>query len=327
MTALEKLLDQALEARASLMDADHATAWRAFNGFYEGEPNLVADIYARTLILFHYGESGDLLKTAQAFFLKTLPWLDCAIHKTRSGAGTTQRSGLLAFGETPADSIVEHGVTYALNLQMQQDASFYLDTRGLRKWLLDKAAGWNLLNTFAYTGSLGVAALAGGAAQVMQSDRSRKFLELARRSAMLNRLDLGKMKLQAGDFFSVIAGLKQRKQLFDCVILDPPFFSSTTKGTVDLVNESTRLINKVRPLVRDDGYIVAINNALFLSGTEYIRSLDALCTDGYLAVETIIPIPLDITGHPQTIIDAPPVDPVPFNHATKIAVLRVRRKN
>jgi len=285
----------------------------------------------------------DILGRAQAFLLERLPWIDCVVHKTRSARDPARRRGVLAFGDSPTEKTREHGVWYALDLLMQQDASFYLDTRNLRRWLIDNAGdpapsevdgpvlshveGWRVLNTFAYTGSLGVAALAGGAEYVLQTDLKRKFLELARTSGILNRLDIGKMKLKANDFFSIVSQLKRKGELFDCVILDPPFFSSTKKGSVDLVNESTRLINKVRPLVSDGGYLVAINNALFLSGKDYLASLETLSADGYLSIESLITVPEDITGYPETIVNAPPTDPAPFNHPTKIAILKVRRKN
>ncbi len=70
-----------------------------------------------------------------------------------------------------------------------------------------------------------------------------------------------------------------------------------------------------------------VNNAVFLSGKEFLQALENLCADGYLALETLIPVPDDITGYPRTRLSAPPVDPAPFNHPTKIAILRVRRKN
>jgi 23S rRNA (cytosine1962-C5)-methyltransferase len=66
---------------------------------------------------------------------------------------------------------------------------------------------------------------------------------------MLNRMDLGRLKLMSSDFFAVIADFKRREQLFDCAILDPPFFSSTRYGKVDLQTEVGRLINRLRPLV------------------------------------------------------------------------------
>ncbi len=329
MPPLEKSLAQALDARAKFQDLrgfENLGGLRLFNGFYEGHPGLIADLYGSTLVLFDHGDVGNALAAASDFYRERLPWLTCGIRKTRSVPDSAQRRGVLTFGENPTRKIREHGVWYALDLQMQQDAGFYLDTRGLRQWLLENANNWKVLNTFAYTGSLGVAALAGGAAHVLQIDLKRKYLELARQSAMLNRLDLGKMKLQANDFFSQVAQLKRRGQLFDCVILDPPFFSSTSKGRVDQAAESVRLINKVRPLVADGGWLVAVNNALYLSGADYMHSLEALCEDGYLSLETTIPTPPDITGFPETISGAAPVDPAPFNHPTKIAILKVQRK-
>ena len=38
------------------------------------------------------------------------------------------------------------------------------------------------------------------------------------------------------------------------------------------------------------------------------------------------PVPPDFTGYPETVLSAPPVNPAPFNHSTKIAVLGVKRK-
>jgi 23S rRNA (cytosine1962-C5)-methyltransferase len=54
--------------------------------------------------------------------------------------------------------------------------------------------------------------------------------------------------------------------------------------------------------------------------------LEALCTDGYLSITSLIPVPEDVAGFPSTIRGKPPADPAPFNHSTKIAVLRVQRK-
>lgn len=321
---------RALQARAHLLGDSHTNALRLFSGFYEGLPGLAVDFYASTLLLFDFRKSvlpGDTLpEDLQAVCLDQLPQVDCVIRKSRSTENPILKNGQVTFGDTPAAEIREDGTRYALSLLMNQDASFYIDTRLLRHWLKTHSSGQQVLNTFAYTGSLGVAALAGGATRVIQLDRSRKFLELARISCMLNHFDLGKMKLTADDFFTGVSQLKRSGVLFDLVIVDPPYFSVTEKGTVNQVEESTRVINKVRPLVRDGGRIVAVNNSLFLAGEEYYRSLSDLCADGYLEIEELIPIPEDVTGYPETVVSQPPVSPAPFNHPTKIAVLRVKRK-
>jgi 23S rRNA (cytosine1962-C5)-methyltransferase len=328
--SLACFLDKAFLARQSLLDPDRQSALRLFAGFYEGEPRLLVDIFARTLLLTAYCDStGDaqvLLAAAQSFYQERVPWVNCVIQKQRLAKDKNLKCGKIGFGSAPAAAILENGVRYALELTISQDASFYLDTRALRAWLKENSHGLEVLNTFAYTGSLGVAALAGGAARVIQVDRNAKILGLARRSAMLNRLDLGRMKLRAQDVFSELGNCKKNGLLFDLALLDPPFFAVTEKGKVDMVSESTRLVNKLRPLIKDGGRLVGINNALFLSGREYMQSLEALCHDGYLEIEQMIPVPEDITGFAETIVSNPPVSPAPFNHPTKIVVMRVKRK-
>ena len=89
---------------------------------------------------------------------------------------------------------------------------------------------------------------------------------------------------------------------------------------------SARLINKVRPLINDGGYLIAINNALFVRGSEYMQILESLCKDGYLKIKELSPVPEDFTGYPETRVGNPVTDPAPFNHSTKIAILEVKKK-
>lgn len=330
MIELTARLTAALAARQTLLadDPAHGGAWRLFNGFVEGWPALTAEVYAATLVLHNHARppAADDVAAALAFYQAQLPWLRAGLVKARYSADEAERRGRLLFGEQPADRIVEAGVRFALDLRLHQDASFYLDTRGLRAWAKAQLAGQTVLNTFAYTGSLGVAARAGGAARVVQVDRQRQYLNLAKTSYTLNGFPIHKPDFLAADFFTLAGQLRRAGAQFDCVFLDPPFFSATAAGRVDLLEASDRLINKVRPLAADGGRLVVVNNALFLSGADFIRTLEALGADGYLALEEILPVPVDCSGYPETVTRPLPADPAPFNHATKIAVLRVRRK-
>ena len=47
---IESLLENALAFRTTLFAERHETAFRLFNGFTEGAPDLVADLYAKTLL-------------------------------------------------------------------------------------------------------------------------------------------------------------------------------------------------------------------------------------------------------------------------------------
>ncbi|NCP16837.1 SAM-dependent methyltransferase, partial [bacterium] len=275
------LLERAIAARESLFDPQHQTAFRLFNGFYEGFPTLVIDLFARTVVLQNYADpatEGDAaIRAAQGFLRARFPWIQAIILKTRHGLTQDAKQGTIIYGETVARRVREHGVWYAVDLLMNQDASLYLDTRNLRKWAIENLRGKTVLNTFAYTGSLGVAARAGGAARVLHLDRNRIFLNVAKASYSLNGFPVVRADFQVGDFWPQVNRLKRSGERFDCVFLDPPFFASTSKGVVDLAKDSARLINKLRPLVNDGGYLAAVNNALFLSGQAYIETLESLC--------------------------------------------------
>jgi 23S rRNA (cytosine1962-C5)-methyltransferase len=324
-------VEAALAARSEALDSRAVGALRLFNGFLEGCPELVIDLYGDTLVFFDYTDPAaasqvpvmDILE----FLRPRLPAARAGILKIRRSPNPASRRGASIWGDQPARRICEHGVWYAIDLLLNQDASFYLDTRLLRKWAIDNLEGKDVLNMFAYTGSLGVAAQAGGAARVVQVDLNRTFLNLAKESCLLNGLPVHKPDFIAGDFFPVASRLRRAEVQFDCAFLDPPFFSLTSKGRVNLLTHSQRLINKIRPLIADGGWLVAINNALYVSGADYLRSLETLCADGYLTIETLISVPSDVAGYTQTAVSLLPADPAPFNHATKIAVLRGRRKS
>lgn len=331
VASILNLLEGAIDARAGLMDEQHDSALRLFNGFYEGCPELVIDLYARTVIIFEYAQEPALFQpVVQAvweYLLHRFPWLNAAILKMRKATNPLQRRGVILAGEKPDLKVREHGVWYAIDPLISQDASFYLDTRELRAWAINNLVNKRVLNTFAYTGSLGIAARAGGASQVVQMDRNRRYLNLAKTSNLLNGFNFDRGDFLCGDFWVLIGRLKRADRLFDCVFIDPPFFSASETGRVDLIHRPDRVINKVRPLVSHNGYLVIVNNALFVSGAEFISILGKLCASGYLSIETLVPVPQDVTGYPHTCRRPPPVDPSPFNHPTKIAVLRVRRKD
>ena len=319
-----QLLCQALEKRQTLLQTDslHRGAWRIFNGFTEGFSDLAIDLMGKSAVVHDYGKTAVDENLIGNFLVKNLDFLQAVLIKKRNSPDENERNGKLIYGEKTDSFVEEHHVRYAVDLTMNHDNGFYADTRNLRKYLLENMQGKRVLNTFAYTGSLGVAAAAGGAAAVLQTDLSGKFLQTAYRSASLNGLTFTRKNFRLGDFFPVVAALRKEHAEFDCVIVDPPFFSRTGKGLIDQANNPLGVINKVRPLVAENGILIAVNNSLYLSGNEYVRCLESICDNKYLALEQFIPIPEDFCCKSGEVMPYP-VPPEPFNHPTKIAVLRV----
>jgi len=326
---IEDLLESAISFREAFFSDRHQEAFRLFNGFTEGCPELVVDLYGKTIVIHNYADKPEqgisFVRDAQRFFTDRFEWINAVVLKTRNSSDLQDRRGRVVHGNECDNKILENGIRYTIELTINRDASFYLDTRNVRSWAKQRLKDKSVLNTFAYTGSLGVAAAAAEACRVVHLELNRKFLNVAKTSYTLNGFEIKQADFLVGDFWPLINRLKVSGDLFDCVFLDPPSYSATRKGVVDLARGYTRLINKVRPLIADNGYLVAINNALFVSGADYIREIEALCADGYLTIEELIPVPSDCVGRDRGA--RPVTDPAPFNHSTKIAVLKVRRKD
>ncbi|MDP2272649.1 MAG: class I SAM-dependent methyltransferase [Archangium sp.] len=331
MSDLVARFSSALAHRLPRLSEPHTSALRLFNGYTEGFPRVAVDLYGTTLVLHDAtSAAGDragmiaLIEHARV----AMPWITAALWKRRESANQDERNGTLLFGTGVGltRKVQEDGVWYTTRLTLNRDASFYLDTAPLRAWAKRTLKGKRVLNAFAYTGSLGVAAMAGGAESVLHNDLNNAFLTVAKDSYALNRFPVARKDFWPGDFFDVIGRLK-KEPLFDCIFVDPPFFSVTEKGRVDLEQDMVRLLNKVRPLVAHGGFLVAINNGVFVSGADFMKAMDAVCTGGYLAFGERIDVPEEFVGYPGTKQGALPVDPAPFNHSTKMAVLNVTRKD
>ncbi len=111
---IEDMLESALAARDALFDARHQTAFRLFNGFTEGSPSLVVDLYAGTIVLHNYADSpseGEAAIQAALQFLKTrLPWVHTMVLKTRNASTDNDKRGIVVQGSTPDRRALEHGV-------------------------------------------------------------------------------------------------------------------------------------------------------------------------------------------------------------------------
>lgn len=325
--ALERLLAFSLQQRDNPIDPQ--AACRLFNGFSEGFPNLAVDRYADTLVIHDFSKNtalpNDLLETILTTMRNFSQPFHSVLLKQRFSPELERRRGTLLMGKTPADRVREGKMFHAIDLRLNRDCSLYLDSAGLRRWLMDHSAEKTVLNTFAYTGSYGTAALAGGAKQVVQTDLKAGFFQLFERSLKLNKFPAEKSEFVAGDFFRVSSAMRKERRLFDLVILDPPFFSKTNSGVVDQLARGFALVNKIRPLVADGGRIVFVNNALFLSGKEFMRQIEQFLVEDYLKIGECIEVPTSFFGNVSTAVY--PADPTPFNHPTKIILLEITRKD
>jgi len=99
---------------------------------------------------------------------------------------------------------------------------------------LGALGGVRVLDLYAGTGALGIEALSRGAANVVFVERARASLDALRRN--LATLGLGEsVRIVARDVAAAVADLGRAGELFDLVLLDPPYETGEDERTLRAV--------------------------------------------------------------------------------------------
>jgi 23S rRNA (cytosine1962-C5)-methyltransferase len=151
--------------------------------------------------------------------------------------------------------IVEHGLTYLVDLKAGQKTGFYLDQRQNRRVVADYCRDRRVLDLFCYTGGFALSALRhGGASSALGIDSSATAIALARQNAVVNHLPTA--RFEAADVFDTLEALRGRGERFGVVICDPPKFARHPKAVEDAVKGYLRL-NRAAVDVLEPGGVLA----------------------------------------------------------------------
>lgn len=291
-------LAAAFEARADLfarLQAEQTDAYRLFHGSVEGEPGLTIDRYGELILAqsFHRPLTPEKLRAIEIFYAEVLPGL-VVIHNDRSEPNSRIRNDL-----TPAQNVAAHqprqtremGVQYRIQARHEgQDPWLFLDLRAARRRVMAEAAGKSVLNLFAYTCGVGIAAAKAGARFVVNVDFAESSLKVGRENARLNDLPIRPRFIQSDVFPAVrqLAGLGQpqvvrRKRLppfpkleaqtFDLVFLDPPRYAKSPFGVVDLVNDYPALFKPALLATAEGGALICCNNVAEVDAAAWLDQL------------------------------------------------------
>ena len=227
-------LAAAFELRRTLGVADGESAYRLVNGEGDGLSGLTADVYGPFAVVtaLSRGLLGFARLVAEAA-LALLPAaglpLKGAVLKTRlKGTGASpEKAKDDVVGETPPDKLVvrESGVPYELHLRGGINVGLFTDMREHRAGLARFVRGKRVLNTFAYTGALSVAAARAGSSTITSVDLAAGPLAWARANFALSGLDPTPHRWEVSDVFRFLEAERARGTTHDVVILDPPTVS------------------------------------------------------------------------------------------------------
>jgi 23S rRNA (cytosine1962-C5)-methyltransferase len=183
----------------------------------------------------------------------------------------TNAPSRLLQGTLPAElNALEAGLSFRLRLGEAQNAGFFPDMAIGRKLVRERAEGKRVLNLFAYSCSFSVAALAGGATQIVNLDMNRGALELGKLNHRINNLDLRQASFLSLEFFRSLSKLRKLGP-FDLVICDPP---ASQGKSFTAERHWPKLVRTLAGLVNPGGEIMACLNAPDL-GPDYLDALFA----------------------------------------------------
>jgi 23S rRNA (cytosine1962-C5)-methyltransferase len=169
----------------------------------------------------------------------------------------------------PATTVREHGLVYRTHPAAGRNAGLFLDAAPVRRWLAAAPRGSRVLNLFAYTASLSVAALAGGATSVVNVDMARGALRTGEANHQANGLTGA--RFLPHDVFASWGRLK-RLGPFDLVILDPP----TNQGRSFVAERDwPKLLRRLPSLLGANGRVLTLLNAPFLGHEDLARWMAA----------------------------------------------------
>lgn len=164
----------------------------------------------------------------------------------------------LLYGEEISDySAKENGLAYQISLGKKQNYGIFLDMKNGRSWLREHSQDKKVLNLFSYTCAFSVAAIAGGAEQVVNLDMSKAALSVGRDNHRFNGHDLSKVKYLGHDLFKSWGKVK-RYGPYDIVIADPP---SLQKGSVNIKRDYPKIMRKLPELLTADGLALLCLNS------------------------------------------------------------------
>ncbi|ACY14771.1 class I SAM-dependent methyltransferase [Haliangium ochraceum] len=213
---LPTLIETAWRARAPLRETAELDAYRLFHGWGEGYPGLGIDRYGSLATIEYRTHVKEQLDDIADAVLALHPFT-AVVARPKRGRPQVLRGHL---SEQPVRAS-EYGLRYLIDALRPGNPGLYLDARPARAWLREHSRDRRVMNLFAFTGSLGIAAAAGGA-RVLHVDSAKRSLAVCRDNHALNELRIDERDLMRVNIYQHLRRKATERQRFGGIIIDPP---------------------------------------------------------------------------------------------------------
>ena len=260
-------------------------------GLHPGSEHWQLDVFAPVFLLTRFGPASEAeLECIGAALARR--WAEIApdqpltwVYQCRQGAQVQSR---LMAGSVPEPHVVqEAGARYRVHLLRGQNHGLFLDMAAGRRWVHDYCAqqrgqGLRVLNLFAYTCAFSVAALQGGAQQVVNVDMAQGAMAIGQHNHQLNGLQAG-ASFWVHDIFKSW-GKIGRAGPYGLIIVDPPSYQ---KGSFVATKDYARLLRRLPELLQPEGQVLLCLNAPELD-CDFLQQLVQAQAPGLVFAERLV---------------------------------------
>ncbi|MBL3589996.1 MAG: class I SAM-dependent rRNA methyltransferase [gamma proteobacterium endosymbiont of Lamellibrachia anaximandri] len=270
----QSLLVHRLKVALGLRERLYSTPfYRLVFGESDGLPGLIVDRYGDQVVIQITTAGMERIKSE----------IVAAVEKVLRPAGVLFRNdtstrgveGLESTIETAAGDVPEwltleeNGTEFQISLKKGQKTGWFYDQRENRCRMLKYISGKRVLDVCSYTGSWGVAAARNGAREVHCVDLSAPALEQVGLNAERNGV-ADRIQIHQGEAFAVLKALRQARERFDVVLLDPPAFIKRRKDQKEGELAYRRLNQAGMQVLERDGVLVSSSCSHHMSGEKLL---------------------------------------------------------
>ncbi len=215
----------------------------------------------------------------------------------REKEGMEQRKGCV-YGSVPREvEIMEHDARMLVNISEGQKTGHFLDQQENRGILKDYVFGKTVLDLCCCSGGFSVHAGIYGAASVDAVDVSETALELVRKNAALNGVEVNTI---CENVFDLAHRFCDEGKEYDVVILDPPAFAKSRRVLDSAYKGYKELNYRCMKLVKSGGFMVTCSCSQFMTKELFLKMLREAAADSGRQVRLIREI-MQSRDHPAAI--------------------------
>lgn len=222
------------------------------------------DFYPPALFLVSYQEIENdeltqLTDTIWQWTQEHVPELiNTLVYQQRSGINT---HNTLIYGELPQEHVVtENSIKFKVDLLSRQNTGIFPDMRRGREFVQANSNNAKVLNLFSYTCGFSVAAMQGGADQVINMDMNKGVLRTGKQNHQLNGFTHG-VSFYPHDILKSFGKLKKSAP-YELIIVDPPSFQ---KGSFILTKDYQKILRRLPELLNENTQLLLCANSPELS--------------------------------------------------------------